>query len=597
MTNGKMYFGKLKNNEMNVRDKYSNQKRVVIVGAGFAGLTLAKELSPKYFQVILIDKNNYHQFQPLLYQVATSGLEPSSISFPLRKIFQQKQNVFIRMAQVTAVSPKTKMVHTDIGDVRYDYLLLAQGATTNYFNNNQLHKNAYSMKSVSEALLLRNTLLQNYEQALNAENKEQRSSLLNVVIVGGGPTGVELAGAIAELKKKILPKDYTEINFGQMHIHLLEAAPCLLNGMSTQSGNTVVAYLNHLGVEVQTNTAVKEYDGETVLLSNGETIHSRCLIWAAGVKGVCIPGIPAGSIAVNNRILVNQYNLIKNLPEVYAIGDIALMQDDALPKGHPQVAQVAIQQAKLLAKNLQKMESGKSLIAFTYKDKGSLDTVGRNLALAEIGKLKLKGFVAWFVWMLVHLMSIISIKNRLFVLINWMWQYITYDQSLRLIIRPSDKKRKSNYMKQKLIILLATSFLLACNAGNEKEKTIRTEPDAENHAEHAEQATGLALNNGVKWKADSTTVLNVDLLQKIVAGAKKESLESYSQTAIDLQGGLNKMVSECKMKGADHEALHHWLEPLMDKTKELKNANTIETARTIFGEIEKQINLFSQYFE
>lgn len=441
---GKMFFGKLKFNKMDIPDKYGNQKRVVIVGAGFAGLTLAKKLSAKYFQVILIDKNNYHQFQPLLYQVATSGLEPSSISFPLRKIFQQKRNVFIRMTQVTAVSPETKTVHTEIGEVEYDYLVLAQGATTNYFNNDLLQKNAYSMKSVSDALLLRNTLLQNYELALNAENKEHRSALLNVVIVGGGPTGVELAGAIAEMKKKILPKDYAEINFGHMHIHLLEAAPRLLNSMSAQSGNTVVAYLNHLGVEVQTNTAVKDYDGERVLLSNGESIHSRCLIWAAGVKGISIPGIPASSVSANDRILVNQYNQVKELPGVFAIGDIALMHDDTLPKGHPQVAQVAIQQAKLLAKNLQRIDSGKQLIAFQYKDKGSLATVGRNMALAEIGKVKLKGFVAWFVWMLVHLMSIIGVKNRLFVLINWIWQYITYDQSLRLIIRPSEKKKEIN---------------------------------------------------------------------------------------------------------------------------------------------------------
>ncbi len=227
-----------------------------------------------------------------------------------------------------------------------------------------------------------------------------------------------------------------------MHIHLLEAAPRLLNSMSAQSGNTVVAYLNHLGVEVQTNTAVKDYDGERVSLSNGETIHSRCLIWAAGVKGISIPGIPASSVSANDRILVNQYNQVKELPGVFAIGDIALMHDDTLPKGHPQVAQVAIQQAKLLAKNLQRIDSGKQLIAFQYKDKGSLATVGRNMALAEIGKVKLKGFVAWFVWMLVHLMSIIGVKNRLFVLINWIWQYITYDQSLRLIIRPSEKKRK-----------------------------------------------------------------------------------------------------------------------------------------------------------
>ena len=392
MKDGRMFFGKLKNKKMDTQDKYGNQKRVVIVGAGFAGLTLAKKLASKYFQVILIDKNNYHQFQPLLYQVATSGLEPSSISFPLRKIFQNKRNVIIRMTEVTAISPETKTVHTGIGEMSYDYLVLAHGATTNYYNNSRLQKNAYSMKSVPEALLLRNTLLQNYELALNAENKEQRSSLLNVVIVGGGPTGVELAGAIAEMKKKILPKDYTEINFGHMHIHLLEAAPRLLNGMSAQSGNIVVEYLNRLGVEVQTNTAVKDYDGETVSLSNGKTIHSRCLIWAAGVKGVSIPGVPASAVAANDRLLVDQYNQVKDLPGVYAIGDIASMQDEALPKGHPQVAQVAIQQAGLLAKNLEKIELGRLLTAFRYKDKGSLATVGRNLALAEIGENKAERF-------------------------------------------------------------------------------------------------------------------------------------------------------------------------------------------------------------
>src|SRR5665647_3439867 len=292
--------------------KYDFKKRVVIIGAGFAGLTLAKKLASKY------------------YQVATSGLEPSSISFPLRKIFQQKRNIIIRMTEVTAVSPETKTVHTGIGDFQYDYLILAQGATTNYFNNNRLQKNAYSMKSVSEALLLRNTLLQNYEQALITKNEAERSALLNVVIVGGGPTGVELAGAIAEMKMKILPKDYAELNFRHMHIYLLEAAPRLLNGMSATSGTTVVEYLERLGVEVHSNTAVKDYDGETVLLSNGKTIHSHCLIWAAGVKGVSIPGVPVSAVAANDRLLVDQYNQVKDLPGVYAIGDIALMQDEAL---------------------------------------------------------------------------------------------------------------------------------------------------------------------------------------------------------------------------------------------------------------------------
>jgi len=389
--------------------------------------------------VVLLDKNNYHQFQPLLYQVASCGLEPSSISFPLRKIFQRKKHIIIRVTDVLSVSPETKTVYTGVGTITYDYLVMAQGAVTNYFNNERLQLHAYSMKSVSEALLLRNTLLQNYEQALSAVTIEQRLALLNVVIVGGGPTGVELAGAIAEMKRKILPKDYPELNFRNMHIYLLEAAPRLLNGMSAASGNTVLEYLTGLGVEVQANVSVTDYDGERVSLSNGNIIHSRCLIWAAGVKGKPIPGIPKEAVTANDRLLVNSFNQVNGLTDVYALGDIALMQLDDLPRGHPQVAPVAIQQATLLAKNLEHVVTGKTIIPFNYQDQGSMATVGRNLALVEIGKIKLKGFIAWLVWMLVHLMSIIGIKNRLFILINWVWQYITYDQSLRLIIKPAHK--------------------------------------------------------------------------------------------------------------------------------------------------------------
>jgi len=415
------------------------QKRVVIVGAGFAGLTLARKLDGHYFQVVLLDRNNYHQFQPLLYQVATAGLEPSSISFPLRKVFQRKKHIVIRMTEVQSVDPIQRKLQTGLGELQYDYLVLAQGATTNYFNLTQLQQHAYSMKSVSEALLLRNTLLQHYEQALNITNPQERAALLNVVIVGGGPTGVELAGAIGEMKKKILPKDYAELNFKQMHIYLLEAAPRLLNGMSDSSGAIVKAYLEQLGVEVQTNTSVKDYDGERVELSSGSWIFSKNLIWAAGVKGVVIPGVPSGSITSGNRILVNAYNEVQNSPQVYAIGDIAAMQCSEWPKGHPQVAQVAIQQAALLAKNLRNIVTRNTLQPFQYKDKGSMATVGRNLATAEIGRMRLKGFIAWVVWMLIHLISIIGIKNRLLILVNWVWQYLTYDQSLRLIIKPTFK--------------------------------------------------------------------------------------------------------------------------------------------------------------
>ena len=420
----------------------NKQKMVVIIGAGFAGLTLARRLSSKYFQVLLLDKNNYHQFQPLLYQVATCGLEPSSISFPLRKAFQRNPNVFIRITEVQGIDAGTNTIKTSIGDIAYDYLVLAHGAETNYFMKMQLQQNALSMKSVSEALLLRNTLLQNYEQALTSKSAEEKAALLNVVIVGGGPTGVELAGAIAEMKMTILPKEYTELNFQTMEIYLLEAAPGLLNGMSEYAGITVREYLQNLGVKVQLNATVQDYDGQSVLLSNGESIHSRCLIWAAGVKGADMQGLPASSVASNNRILVDEFNRVNNLQRVFAIGDVALMRDEQLVKGHPQVAPVAIQQAKLLAKNLKSLETQKQMLPFQYRDKGSMATVGRNLAVAEMGAIKVRGFVAWLIWMMVHLMSIIGIKNRIFILINWVWQYITYDQSLRLIIKPSKKNHE-----------------------------------------------------------------------------------------------------------------------------------------------------------
>lgn len=425
---------------MELPDKKPNQKRVVIVGAGFGGLTLARKLSAKYFQIVLIDKNNYHQFQPLLYQVATAGLEPSNISFPLRKIFQKRKDLFIRIAEVKLINTSANLVHTSIGDISYDYLVLANGAETNFFGMHSLQQNAFSMKSVSEALLLRNTLLQNYEQALTSMNDEEKAALLNIVIVGGGPTGVELAGAIAEMKKKILPKDYPELNFGQMRVHLVEATPRLLNGMNEASAKKVEEYLSSLGVEVRPRTSVKNYNGHAVLLSNGTTLYSRCLVWAAGVKGSSLDGLPAASVLPNKRILVDDFNRIEGLKDVFAIGDIASMKGAQYPKGHPQVAPVAMQQAVLLAKNLSRVQQEKGLKAFVYKDKGSMATVGRNLAVAELGKIKLKGFIAWIIWMMVHLMSIIGVKNRLLILINWTWQYITYDQSLRLIISPSETK-------------------------------------------------------------------------------------------------------------------------------------------------------------
>uniref|UniRef100_UPI00084D40F3 NAD(P)/FAD-dependent oxidoreductase n=1 Tax=Arcticibacter eurypsychrophilus TaxID=1434752 RepID=UPI00084D40F3 len=388
------------------------------------------------------DKNNYHQFQPLLYQVATAGLEPSSISFPLRKVFQKNANVFIRVTEVKKINTEGNEIESSIGRIPYDYLVLAHGAETNYFGSDNLQQYGYSMKSVSDALLIRNTLLQNYEHALVAKNESDRNALLNIVIVGGGPTGVELAGAIAEMKNKLLPKDYPELNFNSMKIYLLEAGNHLLGGMSGSSSTKVSKYLKDLGVEVNTDTAVKDYDGQNVFLRDGTTLKSRCLIWAAGVKGVLMPGISPESLLPNNRILVNKHNLIQGERNVFAIGDIACMTTQENPKGHPQVAPAAMQQATLLADNLKSLTFSKPLKPFIYQDKGSMATVGRNLAVAEMGRIKFSGFMAWITWMLVHLMSVIGVKNRLFILINWVWQYITYDQSLRLIIKPTRKQRQ-----------------------------------------------------------------------------------------------------------------------------------------------------------
>jgi NADH dehydrogenase len=374
---------------------HNQQKRVVIAGAGFAGIRLAKKLSSKFFQVVLLDKNNYHQFQPLLYQVATSGLEPSSISFPLRKIFQEHPNVFIRIAEVLSIDAAAKSVHTSVGDVTYDYLVLAYGAVTNFFGQASLQQYSFSMKSVEEALLLRNTLLRQLEEALTVSTEAERMALLNIVVVGGGPTGVELAGALAEMKSTILPRDYPELNFEQMRIYLLEASPRLLGAMSDASGEKVVQYLTNLGVDVLTGTAVKDFDGQVISLSTGTNLHSKCLIWAAGIKGSALPGIPATAFAPNERILVNEFNEVKEMTDVYALGDIAMMQTADYQRGHPQVAPAAIQQAGLLAKNLKNKLDGKPLKPFVYNDKGSMATVGKNLAVVEVGNIKFGGFLAY----------------------------------------------------------------------------------------------------------------------------------------------------------------------------------------------------------
>jgi len=419
----------------------NERKRIVIVGGGFAGLKLARKLMKSHFQVVLFDKNNYHQFQPLFYQVATAGLEPSAISFPLRKVFQAQQHLHFRVATVDRIEPSTQEIFTNIGKLDYDYLVLAMGATTNYFGNKGIAEHAVPMKSLSEALQLRNTILTHFEKALSASQVEDRKTLMNIVVVGGGPTGVELAGAIAEMRNVILPKDYPELDFSQMEVSLLEAGPKVLNGYSETSSAKAETYLEKLGVNVQTTAMVADYDGQQVTLKDGRTLNSRTVIWAAGVKANEIEGIPAEAYGRARRLIVDRQNRIQGVDNIFAIGDLAYMETEKYPQAHPQVAQVAIQQANLLHRNLKHIENNKPLRDFSYTDKGSLATVGRNLAVADLPFLHFQGFIAWVLWLFVHLMAIVGVKNRLFVFINWAWSYFTYDQSLRLLINPKEEEK------------------------------------------------------------------------------------------------------------------------------------------------------------
>lgn len=415
--------------------------KLVIIGGGFGGLRLARKLSNKPgFEITLIDRFNYHQFQPLFYQVATAGLDASNISFPLRKVFQKSKNIRFRMAEVQQINSYTNTVVTDIGDFEYDILVIATGADTNFFGNQNLVDYAFPMKSTVEALQLRHRLLHNFEDALNVRTETERQALMSVVIVGGGPTGVELSGAIADMKRYQLPKDYPELDFAKMKIYLLEGAGKTLANMSQKSSEESMRYLKKLGVTVLTNTILKDFDGQRALLQNGETINTSLVIWAAGIKGNVPGGIGKDLIAKGNRIKINRQCLVNGFTNIYAIGDVAYMEEPAWPTGHPQVAPVAMQQADMLTNNLKRLEMNSGdgqMEEFVYKDSGSMATVGRNLAVVDMPKPKLHfgGFFAWMIWMGLHLMLILGVKNRFFVFTNWLYNYFTYDQNLRLIFK------------------------------------------------------------------------------------------------------------------------------------------------------------------
>ena len=416
--------------------------RIVVIGAGFAGLKLARKLKNKNYQVILLDKNNYHQFQPLFYQVATAGLEPSAISFPLRKVFHNTPNVTFRMAEAQRIDQEKNRVYTDIGYVDYDYLILAMGADTNYFGMKNIMENGVPMKSVSEALFIRNKIISNYEKAINIADLQKRKALMNVVIVGGGPTGVELAGAMAELRNKVFPKDYPQLNFDNMKVVLIEMGPSLLAGMSPTSGQKAKEYLESLQVDVMLNTAVENYDGLNVIINGEEKLKTNTLLWAAGIAPNGIEGIVDTQKFKNGRLLVDEFNLVHNSKNIYALGDLCLQQLPDYPKGHPQVAQVAIQQADNLGNNFLGQLKNKAPKAFRYKDLGSMATVGRKLAVVDLPFIKFQGILAWLTWLFVHLMAILGVKNRIFIFLDWSWNYLAFDPSLRLLIRPTYVKPK-----------------------------------------------------------------------------------------------------------------------------------------------------------
>lgn len=437
---------------MSINIQRNQKKRVVIVGGGLGGLRLAEDLYGSGMQVVLIDKNNFHQFPPLIYQIASAGIDPSSISFPFRQIFRKRKDFYFRMAEARMVDTEKKILQTSIGKIDYDYLVLAAGATTNFFGNKNIEEWAIPMKTVPEAMGLRNALLSNFERALTCATEEERQELLNVVIVGGGATGVEIAGALAEMRRYIIPYDYPDMDSSLMHIYLIEAGDRLLAGLSQESSQKAYEFLKSMGVDIQFGKMVTDYRDHKVVMKDGTEIPTRTFLWVSGIRANAMPGIDESHMGRGFRFKVDEYNRIPGVEDVFAIGDQCLQTSDAAyPNGHPQVAQVAIQQAKNLAKNLKLINQGadsSELTAFHYKNLGSMATIGRNKAVVEIGKFHSQGFFAWVLWLVVHLRSILGVKNKMMVLLNWLWKYVSYNDSIRMITYATKPREVEERMKR-----------------------------------------------------------------------------------------------------------------------------------------------------
>lgn len=431
----------------------SENPRVVIVGGGFAGISIAKHLLKETLQVILLDRHNYHTFQPLLYQVSTSGLEPDSIAYPLRKITRRSKDGYFRLAEVQQIIPEENRIKTTIGDLSYDYLVLATGSKTNFFGNKSIEEHAMWMKTIPQALNIRSLILENLEQAVITEDEKERKSLLNFVVAGAGPTGVELCGAIAEVRNHIVPKDFRDLDPAEIEIHLIEGLERVLPPMSEKASKEAYKFLKELGVGIHLNTMVKEYDGHTVVTNKDDlTFKTATFIWAAGVSGAPVKGLNASALVDKaNRYEVNVFNQVVGYENIFAIGDIALMKSEKYPNGHPMVAQPAIQQGKHLAKNIKRLLNKEELIPFEYFDKGTMATVGRNKAVVDIGKMRFGGFFAWFLWMFIHLYFLVGFRNRLITFFNWTYNYINFDKASRLIIRPFKSNKENLEVDQKKV--------------------------------------------------------------------------------------------------------------------------------------------------